>query len=344
MKVAILEPYRLPFIRGNSLSVHRLISALRDKKVDVKEICISDYKHKKDIYRDVSSFKPDIIHGFHGYKTGRVVLYLKKRMYVPIIISLRGTDFNLDLFNSKRRTIVLETLNSADIIIVFAPFTKEIIKKENPELNSDKVHIIPHAVRLKESSYNIKDELNLKKDHFVFFLPGGIRRVKNVEFCLKPLSRLRKSYPQIKLIYAGAIIEKRSGLRLIERIRSLGWVIYLGAVPHERMYSLYKISHVIMNTSLSEGMPNSLLEAMSLGKAVLASKISGNQAIVENEEDGLLFETEEEFIKKVERLIRDKDLRKRLGKKAKEKIRQYHTPKKELGEHMKIYKGLLSSD
>jgi len=343
MKIAIIKPYRLSFIRGNALSVHRLISGLRDRKVDVKEICISDYKYKRDIYKDVSSFKPDLIHGFHGYKIGRVVLYLKKRMGVPLIISLRGTDFNHDLLNNKRRPLVLETLSSADMIIVFASFTKELIRKGNPELSCDKVHIIPHAAKLKENPYNILDELNLKKEHFIFFLPGGIRKVKNVEFCIKPLNRLKKSYPQIKLIYAGSIIEKRIGLRFIKKIRNLDWVIYLGAVPHDRMYSLYRASDVVMNTSLSEGMPNSLLEAMSLGKAVLASHIPGNQAIVKNEEDGLLFETEEEFIKKAERLIRDKDLRKRLGRKAKEKIKKYHTPRGELDEHMKIYKRLLSS-
>lgn len=343
MRVAVIGPCTLPFIRGNSLSLHRLASGLRQRGVESREFCTSDYKNKGDIYRDVFSFRPDIIHGFHAYKTGSVVQYLKKRMNTPLVISLRGTDFNHDLFHKKRRAVVINTLSVSDAIIVFASFARDMIEAENPELKKDKIYIIPHAVRLEKEVYPLLEEMNLKRDHFIFFLPASIRQVKNNLFCLKPLSSLKQDYPKIKLICAGSIIEKGYGSRFIEKIRGLDWAFYLGAIPHERMYSLYKASHVVMNTSLSEGMPNALLEAMSLEKAVLASRIKGNEAIVKEGVDGLLFETEKEFRQKAERLIREKDLRTKLGKRAKQRIRLHHTPKKELDEHIRIYKRLLSS-
>lgn len=340
MKVAIIGPFCLPIIRGNSLSIYRLVSGLMERGVEVKAFCLPEYAGKRDVYKEIASFKPDIIHGFHAYKTGRIVQVLKKRTGLPLVMSLRGTDFNIDLFDKRRRPVVVKTLEMADKIIVFAPFTRDIILNEVPRLKKNNIHIIPHAVSLEKKAYHVLDALNLKKSHFIFFVPAGIRGVKNVDLALKPIKRLKKQYPEIRLVYAGSVIDKRSGQSFIKKIKGLDWVTYLGAVPHERMYALYRASHVVVNSSLSEGMPNSILEAMSLGKPVLASKIPGNRAIIKDKKDGLLFEGEEEFEKKAEKLLKDKDLRKRLGQEAKKRIQLAHSPKKECDEHIKIYREL----
>lgn len=342
MKVAIIGPFCLPFIRGNSLSIYRLVSGLMDSDVDVEAFCLPEYADKRDVYKEVASFKPDIIHGFHAHKTGRIVQVLKKRTGLPLVVSLRGTDFNIDLFDKRRRPVVIKTLEMADKIVVFAPFTKDMILKEIPDLKKkNNIHIIPHAVSLEKKEYNALDALNLKKGHFIFFVPAGVRGVKNIGLPLKPLKRLKKQYPEIRLVYAGAVLDRRTGQSFIRKIKGLDWVTYLGAVPHERMYALYRASHVVVNSSLSEGMPNSILEAMSLAKPVLVSDIAGNRAIVRDGKDGLLFDGEEDFEKKAEKLLKDKDLRKRLGQEAKKRIQRAHLPKKECDEHIRVYKQIL---
>jgi glycosyltransferase involved in cell wall biosynthesis len=340
MKVAIIGPFCLPFIRGNSLSIHRLLSGLLERGVEAEAFCLPEYKNKRNVYRDIASFRPDVIHGFHAYKTGRIVQALKKRTGAPLIVSLRGTDFNIDLMDRRRRGVVVDTLRMADRIIVFAPITRDLILKEIPGLARKNIRVIPHAVKLENKKYNALDELGLEKNHFIFLVPAGIRRVKNVLFALRPLERLRRACPQIRLVYAGAVIDRRSGIRFVKKIRGYDWISYLGAVPHERMYSLYQASHVVVNSSLAEGMPNALLEAMSLGKPVLASRIPGNQAIIKDGKDGLLFEGEDDFEKKAGDLIGNSDLRKRLGEEAKKRIQRFHTPESECDRHIAIYEEL----
>lgn len=90
-------------------------------------------------------------------------------------------------------------------------------------------------------------------------------------------------------------------------------------------------------------MSNALLEAMSRGVAVLASDIEGNRSIIVDEVDGLLFTSEEECEQKVERLIRDPDLRRRLGRQAKAKIEKEFSLEREIDAYERFYHDLVES-
>jgi glycosyltransferase involved in cell wall biosynthesis len=86
------------------------------------------------------------------------------------------------------------------------------------------------------------------------------------------------------------------------------------------MRSAYEASDIVLNTSFSEGLSNSLLEAVAAGRAVLASNIPGNrQTVLGNDGDpqaGLLYDPADsaDFLKQSIKLIDDPQLRKRLGK------------------------------
>jgi glycosyltransferase involved in cell wall biosynthesis len=87
------------------------------------------------------------------------------------------------------------------------------------------------------------------------------------------------------------------------------------------MAALLELSDVVLNCSLSEGgMANSVLEALSLGRTVLAADIAGNRSLVEDGVTGFLFGTPEELAAKADRLLRDPDLRARLGVAGRERV------------------------
>ncbi|HWP49889.1 MAG TPA: glycosyltransferase [Candidatus Limnocylindrales bacterium] len=227
-------------------------------------------------------------------------------------------------------------------IIVFARFMKNRLCEEFPELK-DKIAIIPHTVKLERRIHDFSDKLKLTGEEFIFLVPAGIRPVKNVTFCLRPLARLREKYPCLRLVYAGPILDEEYGTQFLEAIKGLDWVIYLGAVPHENMYSLLNLADVVINSSISEGMPNAILEAMSLGKAVLVSKIPGNEALVTDGREGFTFSSESEFYSKAERLIREEDLRKKLGARAKKKVILNFSNRREIEDHLQVYKQAMEA-
>src|SRR5439155_19451102 len=124
-----------------------------------------------------------------------------------------------------------------------------------------------------------------------FLLPAGIRRVKNVLVPFGPLEALAGRHA-LRLLVAGPILEESEGVRLHAALKGADWATYLGEVPHAQMGSLLDRVDVVINSSLSEGgMANSVLEAMSRGKPVLASDIEGNRSVIDDGVDGLLFRT-----------------------------------------------------
>ncbi|HEX9747885.1 MAG TPA: glycosyltransferase [Methylomirabilota bacterium] len=155
----------------------------------------------------------------------------------------------------------------------------------------------------------------------IVLFPAGIRKVKRPAFPLEPLEGLRDRHPTLELVYVGPIIDAAEGEALRRLLADYPWARYLGAVPHNRMPALLDLADVVLNCSLSEGgMANSVLEALSLGRAVLAADIAGNRSLVEDAITGFLFGSAEELTAKADRLLQDPDLRARLGVAGRERV------------------------
>lgn len=291
-----------------------------------------------DIVHTLEAFAPDLVHGFHISASGRIVTDVASRLSIPSILSVTGTDINTDLFDPYRRMEVMEVLRRATRIVVFHDVMRAKLVSQAPEV-ADRIGVIGQTVRCQEAPFDLRSRLGLASDDVIFLIPAGIRRVKNVTFCLKPLDALRIHYPQIKAVFVGPIIEADEGVRLRELLRDYPWAFYLGPIPHEQMFAALNCADVVVNSSLSEGgMANSILEAMSRGRAVLASDIEGNRSVVRDGIEGLLFASESEFADKAERLIRDPGLRRRLGKNGQEKIGREFSPKREIVDYLQLYR------
>jgi glycosyltransferase involved in cell wall biosynthesis len=267
-----------------------------------------------------------------------------RRLGIPSIASVTGTDVNNDLFDPERRAAVIGVLRQATRIVVFHDVMRAKIVGELPEAES-RICVIGQTVQCPEVPFDFRGRLGFGPDDLIFFIPAGIRRVKNVTFCLRPLEVLRRRYPQIKAVFVGPVIEPEEGVRLHEALNGRPWAFYLGPVSHEQMCAMLKSVDVVINSSMSEGgMANSILEAMSRGRAVLVSDIEGNRTVVRDGIDGFLFGSEAEFVEKAERLIRDHDLRLELGRKGKEKIEREFSREGEIQEYLQLYEQALAPE
>jgi len=169
-------------------------------------------------------------------------------------------------------------------------------------------------------------------------LPAGIRKVKYQNFCIDGFKKIHNNYPYIKVVLCGPILEKDYAKEFFSQIKNFDWIYYLKGIPHNKIYNSLKSADVVMNTSFSEGgMSNSVLEAMYIGKPVLASDIEGNRSIIKDNFNGLLFSSEKDFIKKSEMLIKNKKLRERLGKNSQEILKKNFSFKEEIDSYVKVY-------
>jgi glycosyltransferase involved in cell wall biosynthesis len=203
--------------------------------------------------------------------------------------------------------------------------------------------VVPQAVRFfAETPFDLASRWSLPDDRVLFLLPAGIRPVKAPRAPLAPFDRLALNDPRVRLAYAGPVLDIEEGEALERELARRPWARYLGVVPHAQMASLLRQADVVLNCSVSEGgMANALLEALALQRAVLASDIPGNRALVEDEVTGLLFGDASELGAKAERLTHDAALRTRLGREGRRLVEREFSIEREVRGYRTVYQHLI---
>jgi glycosyltransferase involved in cell wall biosynthesis len=295
-------------------------------------------KERKNIEK-LGKFNPYLIHAFHAYKSGVIGSEICKKFGIPLIVTITGTDVNINLFQDEKKDKVKEILNFTKAIIVFHNSMKKKIVKELPSVKN-KIRIIKQTVKLRHKHCEIREKLGISKKDIVFFLPAAIRTIKYENFHLEEFVKLNKKYG-IKLILAGPVLDDNFARKFFEDIKKHKWIYYIPKIPHDEIKCVFEDIDAALNTSITEGgMANAVLEAMSIGKPVLASAIEGNMSVIRDGYNGLIFKNKNDFYKKAEKLILDKKLREKLGGNAKNFIRNNFHYKDEINGYVKMYKNL----
>jgi glycosyltransferase involved in cell wall biosynthesis len=339
-RVALLAPFAHPSVRGNAITVERIARGLRERGLDVRvwDLAVTS---PPAVAAEVERFGPGLVHAFHAYRTGPLALRLARRAEIALVVTLTGTDANHELFDPEHAALVRRVLEGAAAITVFHGSIAERIGGALPDLRS-RLREVPQSVGLERvQRFDLDARWPDAVGRTLVVFPGGIRSVKRPRQPLSPCARLVGRHPDLRLLYAGPIIETDEGEAVLRAIGGLGWARHVGAVPHAQMASLLERATVVLNCSESEGgMANSVLEALSLGRAVLAADIDGNRSLVEEDVTGLLFRDDAEFEAKAERLIVDPDLRRRLGVAGRALVEERYPPAREIDGYLEVYRDL----
>jgi glycosyltransferase involved in cell wall biosynthesis len=123
------------------------------------------------------------------------------------------------------------------------------------------------------------------------------------------------------IVGAGEYLASLSGL--VEKHGLKDRVILTGFIPNEYISSYYNAADIyLLPTLRAEGLPFTLIEAMSLGLPIIASKIGGIPNILKNEQEGLLVNPgdTDDIVSKILILLQNESLRKELGANARSKV------------------------
>ena len=113
----------------------------------------------------------------------------------------------------------------------------------------------------------------------------------------------------------------------------------MGPLEHKEVADMLAKASIFAFPSYKEGMPRAVLEAMSTGKAVVASDIPGMDEIIENGINGVLVQPRDANAlgDAIIALLNDKKLREELGRNARQTILKSFTWKNHLTQLEKIY-------
>lgn len=139
------------------------------------------------------------------------------------------------------------------------------------------------------------------------------------------------------VLYAGRLSAEKGIEELVEAAAGLRLVVAgdgplrsrvpgaLGFVPHDELHRLYARAAVVACPSRREGFGVSCLEAMAHGRPVVATSVGGLRDLVVDGETGLVVEPRDPKALRaaLERLLADRDLRRRLGAAGRERAREH---------------------
>jgi glycosyltransferase involved in cell wall biosynthesis len=171
---------------------------------------------------------------------------------------------------------------------------------------------------------------------------GRLSQEKGHADALRVFRLLRDRMPAqpLRLLIVGDGPERRRLGALAGRLGLAQSVIFAGHQDH--IAPFYAAADVFLLASHSEGSPNVLLEAMSAGLPVVATRVGGVPELAENGEEALLEDRgdHEALADAVLRLLTDQDLRARFVEHGRRKAAQ-HSPEWFYGSMMRILSELL---
>jgi len=159
----------------------------------------------------------------------------------------------------------------------------------------------------------VREELGLPLRATVLLSVGTLKAVKGHDVLLRAMETLKTGNEGIVLVLVGD--DKLDGSlqrQAVERLPDLD-VRFVGKQADVRPW--YQAADVFVLPSLWEGSSNALLEAMSCGKAVIATRVGGNEDVVRDERTGFLVEPRDAagLRDAMMRMVADSGLRVRMG-------------------------------
>ena len=147
-----------------------------------------------------------------------------------------------------------------------------------------------------------------KEDYEILFTyVGELSKRKNQIFLINNITEISKVFPKFRLILAGNGDLYNFYKSEIERLRLLDKVILAGHVNNVKQ--LIYSSDIIISSSISEGLPFNIMEAMSIGIPVVASKIKGHIDLIIDGHNGYLFDlNSDSFAYKLRSLKENNDI------------------------------------
>lgn len=182
-------------------------------------------------------------------------------------------------------------------------------------------------------------ELCLKEDDIVLISMGDLINRKNYSVAIKAIAKLNSE--NVHYLICGKGPELDNLKALADELGVSRQIHFLGF--RSDIKELAKISDIFLFTTLQEGLPRSMMEAMVSGLPCIASKIRGNVDLIEDGVNGYLCEPTdvEGFAKAIETIVFDEELRNSMKKANLEKIKGYDISVVE-SEIEKIYREVLN--
>ena len=267
--------------------------------------------------RIVRRLNIDLIHAHWIFPSGLAGALVAKFVKVPLAVTAHGSDIML-LENFFFRQFSKVAIKQAKIITAVSQRGADQIELvlKNKKL---KIQVLPMGVdtTLFFPSMQITGSSPLQ-----LLFVGRLYSNKGLKFLINSLPEILKYHPsvELKVVGLGSLAERLK--QLVKNLNLESKVKFLGAIDNSKLPDFYRSSAVFILPSSSEGLPVSLLEAMSSGCPAVVTAVGGIPEVVEHGKTGLLIQprSSQQISEAVNLILGDQELRKRISVSARELV------------------------
>ncbi len=233
-----------------------------------------------------------------------IFIYIAKFFHKKVVWHMHAGRFAV--FYQQHRYAVRKVVDKSDVIIALSEYWKEYFKNEFP---TKRVEIIKNVI----SAPVVHKQ---QTGYFTLLFLGLLGKNKGIYDLLECIRDHKVEFQGKLKLYIGGNGEIEHVKQLIKEYGIVDIVIFEGWVSGDKKIELLNKSDAYILPSYKEGLPISILEAMSYGMPIISTPVGGIPEIVSNGENGYLVEpgNKEDIYKAIMSLLNDADLRNRMGR------------------------------
>jgi glycosyltransferase involved in cell wall biosynthesis len=273
-------------------------------------------------------FKPDVTHA-QAMWMGLPAFVTKKVINKPYLIWAQGSDIYFPrLFKGPISKLVLRNANA------LIALTRDMKREMQKVCNRD-IFVIGNGIDPKKFGSHAKKEaryqLHIGEDERVIIFVGTLVPGKGVRYLIEGFKYVVDKFNDVQLIIVGTGPLETKLKKMTGELNMKECVRFEGFVEHRRVGDYYTLSDILVFPSIvdssgfEEGLPVVLLEALTVGKPVVAIRTRGVMEVIKDGWSGFLVEQKnpEKIAEKVLELLNDEELRMKISKNALETGKKY---------------------
>lgn len=284
--------------------------------------------------------KPDIIHS-HGYKANILSYLISRSMNT---VKLIATQHGMPKVVGRKYSPRYQLISRLNLFLLSRYFHRVVgVSKEIKEAfvrqyrsREDKVSVIHNGIEIPNSLATKENN-----DYFVIGSSGRLFPIKDYPFMIEIAKTVLKKTNRIRFQLAGDGPERIRLEALTSRYHLDDGFMFRGHLQDTSPF--YQGLDLYLNTSVNEGIPISVLEAMAYKIPVIAPRVGGLPEIVDDGVHGYLLDERnpEAFAEKCLCLYENKFLRQRMSEAAREKIVQEFSAEQMAQNYFNLYVDLV---
>lgn len=315
------------------------------KLIHLRRFALIDPLFMFRMFRLMQHDPPQIVHthlfksDFHGRLAARLA-------GVPVVVS---TLHNND---SWARYWILghvygATAHFADRLIAVSPEVREYhIRKTG--VSPDKIIVIENGVDVStfsghdEDARSIRTEFGIPDEAVLFGIIGRLKPQKDLPTFLRAAAEILRQRPDARFLVVGDGPLKDELESMAKQLNLLSSLVFTGM--RKDVPAIMKAIDVLVLSSLWEGLPVILLEAMASARPVVSTAVDGVKGVAVPDETALLVEpgSPEELAEACLRLAGDLNLRERMGRAGLKRVTEFYSMEAMTDRISGLYEELLA--